>query len=61
MCYTLIKELQEAIRELTFQGDVPSIDLSNIVDSIAWSVAFQQQSYSFVEHVANQEHTGVGY
>jgi hypothetical protein len=35
MCHTLIKELQEAIRELTFQGDVPSIDLSNIVDSMA--------------------------
>jgi hypothetical protein len=61
MCHTLIKELQEAMRELTFQGDVPSIDLSDIVDSMAWSAAFRRQSYSFVEHVANQERTGVGY
>ena len=35
MCHTLIKELQKAMQELTFQGDVPSIDLSDIVDSIA--------------------------
>jgi hypothetical protein len=35
MCYILIKELQEAMKELTFQGDVLSIDLSDIVDSMA--------------------------
>jgi hypothetical protein len=61
MCHTLIRELQEAMRELTFQGDVPSIDLSRIVDSMAWSQAFRRQSYSFIEHVKNQEQTGVGY
>ena len=61
MCHTLIKELQEAMQELTFQGDVPSIDLSDIVDSMAWSQAFRRQSYSFMEHVANQERAGVGY
>jgi hypothetical protein len=61
MCRTLIGELQEAMRELTFQGDVPSIDLSEIVDSMAWSQALRRQSYSFIEHVANRERTGVGY
>jgi hypothetical protein len=30
-----MQELQEAIKELTFKADVPSIDLSGIVDSIA--------------------------
>jgi hypothetical protein len=35
MCYILIEELQEAIQELTFSKDVPSIDLGAIVDSIA--------------------------
>ena len=56
----LMQELQEALDKLTF-GLVPSIDLGGIVDSIAWSQEFQQQQYSFMEHVANKEHTGVGY
>jgi len=60
MCRTLIQELQEALDELTF-GPVPSIDLGGIVDSMAWSQEFRQQQYSFMEHVANKEHTGVGY
>jgi len=34
MCYTLIQELQEAIKELTFGSDVPSIDLGSTVDSM---------------------------
>ena len=46
---------------LTFQADVPRIDLSLIVDSMAWSQAFRRQNYSFVEHMANREQTGVGY
>ena len=60
MCRTLIQELQEALDELTF-GPVPSIDLGGIVDSMAWSQEFRQQQYSFIKHVANKEHTGVGY
>jgi hypothetical protein len=35
MCYTLMQELQEAIKELTFKANVPSINLRGIVDSIA--------------------------
>lgn len=34
MCYTLTQELQEAIKELTFKSDVPSINLSSVVDSM---------------------------
>ena len=34
MCHTLIQELQEAMKELTFETDVPSIDLGGIVDSM---------------------------
>jgi hypothetical protein len=34
MCYILIRELPESIRELTFGSNVPSIELSQIVDSI---------------------------
>jgi hypothetical protein len=60
MCYTLIKELQEAMQELTF-GAVLPIDLGSIVDSMAWSAEFRRQNYSFIEHVANREQVGVGY
>jgi len=60
MCCTLVQELQEALAELTF-GSVPSIDLGAIVDSMAWAQGFRRQSYSFMEHVANKERTGVGY
>jgi hypothetical protein len=34
MCYTLIRELPESIRELTFGSNVSSIELGQIVDSI---------------------------
>jgi hypothetical protein len=40
---------------------MPSIDLSEIVDSMAWSQAFQRQNYSFMEHMANRERIGIGY
>ena len=61
MCQTLMQELQEAMEELTFGCPVPSIDLGAVVDSMAWSQEFRRQNYSFMEHVANQERTGVGY
>jgi hypothetical protein len=61
MCYTLTQELQEAMKELTFGSDVPSIDLGSIVDSMSWSQAFRRNGYSFIEHVANRERTSVGY
>ena len=60
MCRTLIQELQEALEELTF-GSVPGIDLGTIVDSMAWAQAFRRESFSFIKHAANKEHTGVGY
>ncbi len=61
MCQALTQELQEAMKELTFGSDVPSIDLGSIVDSMAWSQAFRQSGYSFIEHAANRGRTDVGY
>jgi len=61
MCHVLIEELQESLEELTFGSSMPSTDLGTIVDSMAWSQAFRRQNYSFIEHVANKERTGVGY
>jgi len=60
-CQILIGELQEMMRTLTFQADMPSIDLSSIVDSMSWSQAFRRQDYSFIEHVQNRDQVGVGY
>jgi hypothetical protein len=61
MCRTLVQELQDMMRMLTFQADVPRIDLGLIVDSMAWSQAFRRQNYSFIEHVQNRDQVGVGY
>ena len=41
MCHTLIGELQELMKVLTFGSLVPPIDLSRIIDSMAWSQAFR--------------------
>jgi hypothetical protein len=61
MCHTLTQELQEAIKELVFGSDVPSIDLGGVVDSMSWSQAFRGNSYSFIEYVTNKKRTDVGY
>jgi hypothetical protein len=58
MCHTLVQELQESMKELAFQGDVPSIDLSRIVDSMSWSQAFQKLNHNFIQHAANKELVG---
>jgi hypothetical protein len=55
MCHKLIEELQELMGALTFDSEVPTVDLSRIVDSMAWSQAFRRQNFSFIEHVQNQD------
>lgn len=61
MCHTLIAELQELMKGLTFGSPVPPIDLSRIVDSMAWSQAFRRQNYSFIDHAQNQEQVAGDY
>jgi hypothetical protein len=61
MCHTLIGELQELLRLLTFQTAMPEIDLSRIVDSMSWSAGFRRQAYSFIEHPENRQRVGGGY
>jgi hypothetical protein len=61
MCYALVQELQESMTELTFGSEVPSIELSQIVDSMSWSQAFRRQNFSFREHSPNKKQAGVGY
>src|SRR5277367_6035403 len=61
MCHTLVRELQECMRELTFGSNVPSIELGRIVDSMSWSQAFRRQNFSFIDHGPNKEQAGIGY
>jgi len=61
MCHRLIGELQELIKVLTFESNVGLIDLSRIVDSMAWSQSFRRQNFSFIEHVQNEDQLKVGY
>ena len=61
ICNALTQELQETIKELTFRSNVPSIDLSSIVDSILQSQAFYQSSYSFTKYIVNRGRIDVGY
>jgi len=50
-----IHELQELMIELTFGSPVETVDLSRIVDSMAWSQAFRRQDFSFISHTQNQD------
>jgi hypothetical protein len=61
MCHTLIRELQELIEVLTFGSPVPPIDLSRIIDSMAWSQAFRRQNFSFIDHAQNQDQVAGDY
>jgi hypothetical protein len=61
MCHTLIRELQELMDVLTFGSPVPPIDLSRIVDSMAWSQAFRRQNFSFITHAQNQDQVAGDY
>lgn len=61
MCHTLIGELQELMDVLTFGSPVPPIDLSRIVNSMAWSQAFRRQNFSFITHAQNQDQVAGDY
>jgi hypothetical protein len=55
MIQILTTELRELMNNLTFGSEVEPIDLSHIVDSMAWSQAFRRQDYSFISHPQNQD------
>lgn len=61
MCHALIQELQASMLALTFGTPVPTVDLSRIIDTMSWSQAFRRQSYSFIDHVKNQDQTAGDY
>jgi hypothetical protein len=55
MCQVLICELKELLIALTFDSPVKTVDLTQIVDSMAWGQAFRRQGFSFIKHNANQD------
>jgi hypothetical protein len=60
MCQELNKELQEMLNELMF-GPMQAIDLSSIVDSMAWGQEFRRDDYSFIQHPQNKGTVDAGY
>ena len=43
------------IRELAFGKELPVFDLSEIINSMAWSSEFRRSDYSFINHTKNNE------
>lgn len=61
MCEGLIGELAALIYEMAFHKPVPTVDLSKIVDSMAWSQDFRKDDYSFIKQAQNRVTMDVGF
>jgi hypothetical protein len=60
MCKVMTNELIELVQDLAFDISIPIIDLSCIIDSMAWSTEFRQSGFSFISHIKNQDQTNIG-
>lgn len=58
---TVVRELQELVRELSFGSVNPYIDLKAIQDSMGWSSTFRSTGFSFLSYAKNRNATGLGY
>lgn len=54
MCDGLMREMSALLHELAFQKGVPTVDLSKIIDSMAWSQDFRRDDYSFIKQARNK-------
>ena len=61
ICQDLIGLLQRLLYNLAFDSELPMVDLSKIIDSMAWNSEFRQSDYSFINHIKNQERIDIGY
>ncbi|KFY25538.1 hypothetical protein V493_04595 [Pseudogymnoascus sp. VKM F-4281 (FW-2241)] len=52
--------LQSQLMRLSFKQELPTIELSKVVDSVAWTQQFWRSNYNFTKHGANQ-HLDVKY
>jgi hypothetical protein len=61
MGLAMIEEGYHMIRELAFGTALPVFDLSEVIDSMAWSSEFRRSDYSFINHTKNSERIRVGH
>jgi hypothetical protein len=61
MGLAMIEEGYHMIRELAFGTALPVFDLSEVIDSMAWSSEFRRSDYSFINHTKNSEQIRVGH
>jgi hypothetical protein len=59
MYQRLASRLQALMQSLTFDSQVPAIDLGSIIDSMAWSSEFRRSEYSFITYIKNRERTDI--
>jgi hypothetical protein len=46
--HAVVAESKAALHELAFGGDLPSIDLTRVKDTMSWSSELRKSAYSFV-------------
>jgi hypothetical protein len=61
MGLAMIEEVYGLLKQLAFDQDLPIVDLSGIVDSMAWSSEFRKSEYSFINCTKNDEKIRVGH
>jgi hypothetical protein len=61
MGLAMIEEGYDMIRELAFGKELPTFDLSEIIDSMACSSEFRRSDYSFINHTKNNEQIRVAH
>ena len=60
MCGKLVDELKELMVILAFEEPLLTIELSRVVDSMAWNQQFRKAGFDFTKHSANR-HLNVRY
>jgi hypothetical protein len=51
----IVAELKELISLMAFQNELPTIDLSKVIDSTAWTQQFRKADFNFTKHPLNKE------
>ena len=55
ICNTLTLELKDLISQLSFEIELPTIQLDKVIDSTAWTQQFRRADFNFTEHPVNKE------
>jgi hypothetical protein len=61
MGLAIIEEGYNMIRKLAFRKELPAFNLSEIINSMAWSSEFRRSDYSFINYTNNDERIRVGH